>query len=85
MGLPWTGTLGRSETLIEPRVVVPRTVIESESGVAFLYRLNAGIPAILEKKIQEETLKVIFDLGISSSATGASSEHMLMNLLARTR
>ena len=72
----------RSEPLIEPRVVVPRTVIESESGVAFLYRLNAGIPAILEKKIQEETLKVIFDLGISSSATGASSEHMIMNLLA---
>jgi SNF2 family DNA or RNA helicase len=72
----------RSETLIDPRVLIPRSVIESESGVAFLYRLNADIPTVLEKKIQEETLKVIFDLGISSSATGASSEHMIMKILA---
>lgn len=72
----------KAETLIDPRVVVPRSIIESESGVAFLYRLNSTIPAELAKKIQEETLKVIFELSISGSATGASSEHMLMKILA---
>ena len=61
----------KAETLIDPRVVVPRSIIESESGVAFLYRLNSTIPAELAKKIQEETLKVIFELSISGSATGA--------------
>ncbi len=72
----------KAETLIDPRVVIPRSVIESESGVAFLYRLNSAIPVALEKKIKEEKLRIIFDLSISSSATGASSEHMIMKIMA---
>ncbi len=72
----------KSDTLIDPRVTIPRNVIESESGVAFLFRLGAQVPAELEKRIQEEELIITFDLSISSKATGASSEHMLMNILA---
>ncbi|MCB1205186.1 MAG: ATP-dependent helicase, partial [Verrucomicrobiae bacterium] len=72
----------RGETLIDPRVVIPSSVIESESGVAFLFRLGAKLPAPLEKKIREESLRIIFNLGISSGATAASSEHMLMKISA---
>lgn len=72
----------KSETLIDPRVVIPRSVIESESGVAFLFRIGAELPAPLEQKIREESLRIIFNLGISSGATAASSEHMLMKISA---
>lgn len=72
----------RDETLIDPRVVIPRNVIESETGVAFLYRLGATLPEELAKRVKEEELKLIFDLSISNSATGASSEHILMKVLA---
>lgn len=73
----------KAETLIEPRVVIPRTVIESEAGIAFLYRLNSTIPGDLSKKIKEETLSLAFNLSISTTATGAASEHMLMKIVAR--
>lgn len=72
----------REETLIDPQVIVPRTVIESEAGVAFLSRLGAALPDELEEKIKEETLKISFQLGISASATSASTEHMLMKVNA---
>jgi len=72
----------RGETLIDPRVVIPRGVIDSESGVAFLFRLGASIPKSLENKIREEPLRIVFNLGISSGATAASSEHMLMKVSA---
>lgn len=73
----------RDETLIDPRLVVPDSIVESEAGVAFLHRLGADIPDTLAKRIKEEQLGIVFDLGISSKATGASSEHMLMKILAR--
>ena len=73
----------KNETLIDPRVVLPRSVVESESGVAFLYRLQAEVPKTLQKRIREESLAITFDLSISSKATGASSEHMLMKVIAR--
>lgn len=72
----------RGETLIDPRVAIPRGVIESEPGVAFLFRLGAALPAALESKIREEPLRVVFNLGVSSAATAASSEHMLMKISA---
>ena len=72
----------KSETLIDPRVTIPNTVVESESGVAFLFRLGAQVPDSLEKRIEEEELNITFELSISSQATGASSEHMLMKILA---
>ena len=72
----------KSETLIDPRVTIPKTVVESESGVAFLFRLGAQVPDSLEKRIEEEELNITFELSISSQATGASSEHMLMKILA---
>jgi len=73
----------KAETLIEPRVVIPRSIIESEAGIAFLYRLNSSIPEDLSKKIKEETLNLVFHLSISSTATGAASEHMLMKVVAK--
>ncbi len=73
----------KNETLIDPRVVIPTSVVESESGVAFLHRLGSEVPVNLSKRIKEESLEIIFNLSISGSATGASSEHMLMNILAK--
>ncbi len=72
----------RAETLIDPRALVPRGVIESESGVAFLFRLGAGLPESLEDKIHEEPLRIVFNLGISSAAAATASEHMLMRISA---
>ena len=73
----------RDETLIDPRIEIPVQVIETENGIAFLYRLGAKLPEQLERQVKEEALTIIFNLSISSRATGASSEHMLMNILAR--
>lgn len=75
----------KDETLIDPRVVVPKPVVESEPGVAFLYRVNADIPDTLQNRIKEEPLFITFDLSISASATGASSEHMLMKIIASNK
>ncbi len=72
----------KETTLIDPRYVIPINVIESEAGVAYLHRLGADIPKNLSTRIKEEVLKVKFDLSISPNATGASSEHMLMRILA---
>lgn len=74
----------KNETLIEPRVVIPRSVVESEAGVAFLFRLEADVPPLLQERIKEEELSILFDLSISSSATGASSEHMLIKIIAKS-
>ncbi len=70
------------EALINPQLLVPRSVIESESGVAFLSRIGAELPATLSGKIREEALQITFELGISSSATATSTEHMLLKIIA---
>ncbi|MEM7698315.1 MAG: DEAD/DEAH box helicase, partial [Verrucomicrobiota bacterium] len=75
---PWV----RDETLIDPRYVIPRNVIESEPGIAFLYRLGAQLPEELQERVKEERLGVKMDLSISSGATAAGSEHMLMKITA---
>lgn len=73
----------KAETLIDPRVVVPRGVIESESGVSFVHRLGAALPDSLQQRVREEPLRITFDLGISSKATTAGSEQMIMRMIAR--
>ncbi len=72
------------ETLIDPRVVIPTSVLEGESGINFLYRLNAVLPKELEDRITEEALTVTLDLSISDNATGGSSEQMLMKITAES-
>lgn len=72
----------KNETLIDPRVVIPNDVVESEAGVAFIHRIGAALPDELNKRIKEEQLNVTFDLSISSKATGATSEHMVMKISA---
>ncbi len=72
----------RGETLIDPRAAVPRAVVESESGVAFLFRLGADLPESLREKVREERLRILFHLGISAAATPGASEHMLMKISA---
>lgn len=73
----------RNESLIDPTVRVPRSVIECESGVAFLGRIGSALPESLEGKIQEDPLHIVFELGISTAATASSNEHMLMKISAR--
>ncbi|MEX2577749.1 MAG: DEAD/DEAH box helicase [Verrucomicrobiales bacterium] len=73
----------KDETLIDPRVVIPNGVLESEAGVAFIRRLEADFPEQLRARIKKEDLVISFGLGISSQATGANSEHMLMKITAR--
>ena len=73
----------KDDTLVDPRYVIPRNVVESEAGVAFLYRLGADVPENLAKRIKEEPLNVCLELNISPNATGANSEHMLIKAIAR--
>jgi len=72
----------RDETLVDPRYTIPRPVIESEAGVAFLHRLGAEMPEELSAKITEEPLTLRFELSIAPNATAANSEHMLMRIAA---
>ncbi|NNE90392.1 MAG: DEAD/DEAH box helicase [Verrucomicrobiales bacterium] len=69
-------------TLVEPRHIVPREIVESEPGVAFLARIDAELPKSLEKRIKNEPLKVRLELRIASNTTSASSEHMLIKAIA---
>jgi len=74
-----------NETLVEPRYVIPRRVIESEAGIAFLYRLGSEFPESLNKRIKKEPLSVRLELSISPHATGATSEHMLIKAVAHNQ
>lgn len=73
------------ETLIDPRHIIPKAVIESEPGVAFLTRIGANIPQSLKSRIKEEPLSVKFELKIASNTTTASSEHMLIRAVASNK
>ncbi len=75
----------KSETLVDPRYVIPQKVIESEAGIAFLHRLGAGFPDSLKKRVKRESLAVRLELSISPHATGASSEHMLIKAIAHNQ
>lgn len=72
----------RTDTLIEPFYDVPVEVIENEEGVAFLHRLGVKLPEKLEERIREEELMVTLHLKIDSKATGANSDHMLIEAVA---
>ncbi len=72
----------KNETLIDPTFEIPASIVESESGVAFLYRLGVGLPDALESRIVEEPLTVTLNLSIDSRATGANSDHMLIEAVA---
>jgi len=74
----------KNETLVDPRVTVPRSVIESEPGIAFLHRLSAALPAALEERIVEQPLRLTFELSVAPSSTAAGGEHMLMKISAST-
>ena len=70
------------EAMVEPRYLLPRSVIESESGVNFLTRVNAELPESLRSRIADETLQVRFDLQLSAKATSGASEHLLIRAVA---
>ncbi|NOX98592.1 MAG: DEAD/DEAH box helicase [Verrucomicrobia bacterium] len=70
-------------TEVQPRYVVPRETVESETGVKFLARVEASLPSSLEGRVKDERLDVTFEVGLSDQATGAASEHLLVRALAR--
>lgn len=75
---PWI----RDETLVDPRHVVPRPVVESETGVAFLHRLGADLPESLAERVREETMGVRLELKVAPSTTSAGSERMTLMAVA---
>ncbi len=72
----------RNDTMIEPFYEIPNKVIETENGVAFMHRLGVKLPQELSDRIVEEELHVTLDLKIDGKATGASSDHMLIEAIA---
>lgn len=71
------------ETMIEPRFPLPREIIESEAGVGFLCRIGAELPPGLAGRVRDESLSVTLILRLTSKATSASSEHLLIQSIAR--
>jgi len=71
------------ESLVEPRYVLPRDVIESEAGVTFLAHVGADLPEDLSRRVRDEPLHVTLELQLVRNTTSASSEHLLIKPIAR--
>ncbi|MEM7147795.1 MAG: DEAD/DEAH box helicase [Verrucomicrobiota bacterium] len=69
-------------TEVEPEYEVPREVLESESGVEFLGRIEAALPAYLQERVTDEVLEVTLKMSLSKRLTAAQSEHLLVEVKA---
>lgn len=72
----------QGEPMVEPRYVLPRSVIESEAGVSFLTKLGSDLPEALRARIRDEALSVRLVLRLSDGAAPGSGEHVLIEAIA---
>ncbi len=70
------------KTEIMPRYEIPREIVESESGVEFLGRIEAVLPASLKKRVQDEVMEVTLKMSLSSSKGAAHGENLLVSVTA---
>ena len=70
------------DTEILPRYEIPKDVLESETGVEFLGKVDAELPPELRKRVRDETLQVRLKMKLSSSVTAAHSEHLVVEVSA---
>lgn len=78
-----------SQTLIDPRQLLPPDIVETESGVSFLARIEAALPGELAARIRVETMEATLNLRIVLGLTGRGTEHVVARVsghnAARTR
>jgi hypothetical protein len=67
-------------TEIEPRHVVPRTILENEKGIAFLAMLEAELPEEMAKRITDARLDVKFDMQLATNVGGGTSEQLMVKV-----
>ncbi|MEM8953468.1 MAG: DEAD/DEAH box helicase [Verrucomicrobiota bacterium] len=69
-------------TEVQPVYEVPREVLESESGVEFLGRIDAELPAYLQERVTDEVMDVTLKMSLTKRLTAAQSEHLLVEVIA---
>ena len=70
-------------TDVSPTYQLPREVVESATGVAFLKRADAQMPASLEERVDDATMDVTLKASIINGLSSAESEHLLLKCNAR--
>ena len=70
-------------TDVSPTYQLPREVVESATGVAFLKRADAQIPVSLEERVDDATMDVTLKASIINGLSSAESEHLLLKCNAR--
>ena len=68
-------------TDVSPSYEVPKEVIESATGVAFLKRSGAKIAESLESRVDDAILNVL-DAKLVSGLSSATSEHLILGYQA---
>lgn len=69
-------------TDVSPSYEVPKEVIESATGVAFLKRSGATIAESLESRVDDAILNVTLDAKLVSGLSSATSEHLILGCKA---
>lgn len=72
-------------TEIEPSYLVDRGMIERPEGIEFLARIGAGLPQSLKDRVVERDLHVVMNLKMVTSLTTADSEHLVAELITRSK
>ena len=70
-------------TDVSPTYQLPREVVESATGVAFLKRADAQMPVSLEERVDDATMDVTLKASIINGLSSAESEHLLLKCNAR--
>jgi len=72
-----------NNTDVSPTYQLPREVVESATGVAFLKRAGARIPASLEERVDDALMEVTVSASIINGLSSAESEHLILKCNAR--
>ncbi len=72
-----------NNTDVSPTYQLPREVVESATGVAFLKRAGARMPASLEERVDDALMEVTVSASIINGLSSAESEHLILKCNAR--
>lgn len=67
-------------TEVPPQTSIPRKVIWSESGVAFLYGIRASLPEALERQVEEVNMRARVVMRLNQKLTGSETEQLLVEV-----
>lgn len=67
-------------TEVPPQVAIPRKVVWTESGVAFLSGIRARLPEALERDVEEVPMRARVVMRLSQKLTGSETEQLLVEV-----